>query len=67
MRLAGAQEDLDLIAFRLSCAHCTERLAPLQHLAGLSDGSFPDEGPPAYERNGDQRQQRGQGQGRPST
>ena len=45
-RLAGACEELDLIAFRLSRAHCTERLASFQHLAGLPDGSIPDEGPP---------------------
>ena len=65
-RLAGAREELDLITFRLSHACCTERLAPLQHLVGLSNGSIPDEGPPTYERGGDQRRRQGQGQGRPS-
>ena len=54
-RLAGAREELNLIAFRLSRARCAERLAPLQHLVGLPDGSIPDEGPLAYERGGDQR------------
>ena len=55
MRLAGAREDLDLIAFHLSHAHCAEQLAPLQHLVGLPNGSIPNKGPPMYERNGDQR------------
>ena len=54
MRLAGAREDLDLIAFRLSHTHCAERLASLQHLTGLPDGLISDEGPPTYERSRDQ-------------
>ena len=61
MKLAGAREELDLIAFRLSHARCAERLGSLQHLAGLPDGSIPDEGPPVYEQGGDQQRQRGQG------
>ena len=65
-KLAGAHEELDLIAFRLSCARCTERLGSLQHLAGLPDGSIPDKGPPVYERGGDQQRRQGQGRGRPS-
>ena len=54
-RLAGAQEDLNLIAFCLSRTRCAEQLAPFQHLMGLPDGSIPDKGPPTYERSGDQR------------
>ena len=65
MQLAGAREELDLIAFRLSQARCAERLESFQHLVGLSDGSVPDKGPPVYERGEDQRQRRGQGRGRP--
>ena len=49
MKLAGAREELDLIAFRLSRARCAEQLASLQHLTGLPNGSIPDEGPPTYE------------------
>ena len=62
-RLAGAREELDLIAFRLSRARCAERLESFQYLVGLPDGSVSDKGPPAYERGKDQRQRRGRGQG----
>ena len=64
-RLAGAREELDLIAFRLSRACCAEQLESFQHLAGLPDSSVPDEGPPVYERGEDQRRRRGRGRGRP--
>lgn len=48
MSLAGAREQIDLIGFHLSQAQVGERLSTLTHLAGLPDGTIPDEGPPVY-------------------